>query len=294
MTNASPPNLNLAGMSPLHALYDGYLIDQWGVLHNGTRPYEGAIAALDRLRSAGKAVIILSNSGRSGESNAQLLARMGFSRDLFDAVVSAGDDARAALLARDEPFYRQLGTRCLLLAREGEEHLAQGLDLDVVSDVEKADFILLMTMDPPRQSVAGWHALLERCRNRGLPMICGNPDLHRASPNGGLQEAPGAVARAYEALGGLVRYHGKPEPRIYRHCLARLGLDRSRILAVGDSLQHDILGAEAAGLASVFVASGIHRAEIDWNAGMPMPVSCAALLSKTGIEPTYVIPSFRW
>jgi HAD superfamily hydrolase (TIGR01459 family) len=270
--------------------YDGFLLDQWGVLHDGVRPYSGAVAALETLRNAGKRVIILSNSGRLGAENAAQLAKFGFARELYDEVVSAGDDAREALAARDEPFHRALGRRCLLLARDGEAHLAEGLALDLVDDVAVADFILLMTMDPPRQSVAGWMGVLRTASERRLPMVCANPDLHRASPDGGLQEAPGLVARAYEQLGGTVRYHGKPQPRIYRTCLAKLGLDRSRVVAIGDSLEHDIAGAEAAGIDSVFIGGGIHRGEIGWNGAAMDLASCLALFARFGRAPTYALP----
>ena len=270
--------------------YDGFLLDQWGVLHDGIRPYSGAVAALEMLRRASKRVIILSNSGRRGAENATQLAKFGFVPELYHEVVSAGDDAREALVARDEPFHQALGRRCLLLTREGEAHLAEGLGLDLIEDVETADFLLLMTMDPPRQSVAGWMKLLEAARSRGLPMVCSNPDLHRASPSGGLQEAPGLVARAYEQLGGTVRYHGKPQPRIYRTCLARLGLDRSRVVAIGDSLEHDIAGAQGAGIDSVFIGGGIHRGEVVWNGAAMDPASCLALFARAGRSPTYALP----
>ncbi len=272
--------------------YDGFLLDQWGVLHDGVRPYPGAIAALEMLRGAGKRVIILSNSGRRGAENVKQLATFGFVPGLYDEVVSAGDDAREALAARDEPFHRALGRRCLLLAREGEAHLAEGLGLDLVEDVAAADFILLMTMDPPRQSVAGWMNLLKAASARRLPMVCANPDLHRASPDGGLQEAPGLVARAYEQLGGAVRYHGKPEPRIYRTCLAKLGLDRSRVVAIGDSLEHDIAGAQGAGIDSVFIAGGIHRDEIACDGAVMDTASCLALFARASRTPTYALPLF--
>jgi HAD superfamily hydrolase (TIGR01459 family) len=270
--------------------YDAFLLDQWGVLHDGVRPYPGALAALEWLRSAGKRVIILSNSGRLGTENAALLAKMGFARELYDNVVSGGDDARDALSVRDEPFYRALGRRCLLLARAGEAHLADGLGLALVDDVARADFILLMTMDPPGQSVAGWMHVLKAAIERRLPMVCANPDLQRASAGGGLQEAPGAVARAYERLGGTVRYHGKPEPRIYRNCLARLGVDRRQVVAIGDSLEHDIAGAEAAGLDSVFVGGGIHRGEISWHGATMDPASCLDLFARAQRSPTYALP----
>lgn len=277
-------------LTALMPRYDGFLLDQWGVLHDGVRPYPGAVAALEMLRRAGKRVIILSNSGRSGAENARQLAKFGFARALYDEVVSAGDDAREALSVRDEPFHHVLGRRCLLLAREGEAHLAEGLGLDLVDDVETADFILLMTMDPPRQSVAGWMGLLQAASARRLPMVCANPDLHRASPDGGLQEAPGLVARAYEQLSGAVRYHGKPQPRIYRTCLAKLGLDRSRVIAIGDSLEHDIAGAQGAGIDSVFIGGGIHRGEIGWDGAAMDAASCLALFARAGRSPTYALP----
>lgn len=278
---------SLAALMPR---YDGFLLDQWGVLHDGVRPYPGAVAALEMLRRAGKRVIILSNSGRRGAENAAQLAKFGFVPALYEEVASAGDDAREALTVRDEPFHRALGRRCLLLAREGEAHLVEGVGLDLVEDVAVADFILLMTMDPPNQSVAGWMDLLKAASARRLPMVCANPDLHRASPTGGLQEAPGLVARAYEQLGGTVRYHGKPEPRIYRTCRAKLGLDRRRVVAIGDSLEHDIAGAQGAGIDSVFICGGIHRGEIGWNGAAVDQASCLALFARAGRTPTYALP----
>jgi HAD superfamily hydrolase (TIGR01459 family) len=285
-----PPTTFPNGLAAVASRYDGFLLDQWGVLHDGVRPYPGAVAALELLRRAGKRVVILSNSGRLGAENAAQLAKFGFVREIYDEVVSAGDDARDALLARDEPFHLGLGRRCLLLARQGEAHLAEGLGLDLVDDVAVADFILLMTMDPPRQSVAGWMDLLRAASERRLPMVCANPDLHRASPDGGLQEAPGLIARAYEQLGGAVHYHGKPDPRIYRTCLTKLGLDRSRVVAIGDSLEHDIAGAQGAGIDSVFIGGGIHRGEIGWAGAAMDRASCLALFARTGRTPTYALP----
>lgn len=286
-----PPAIFPENLATLAARYDGFLLDQWGVLHDGVRPYPSARACLQTLRRQGKSVVILSNSGRLGSENAALLTRMGFERELYDEVVSAGDDAREALSARDEPFYGALGRRCLLLARDGERHLAEGLGLDLVEDVADADFILLMTMDPPRQSVAGWMGLLRAARKRDLPLICGNPDLHRPRAGGGVQEAPGLVARAYEQLGGLVRYHGKPEPRIYRNCLRRLNLDPGRVAAIGDSLAHDIAGAQAAGLDSVFIAGGIHRQDLVWDGpARPNRQCCLDLFARVGRTPTYALP----
>ena len=283
------------GISALAKTYRGFLVDQWGVLHDGVNPYPGARESLARLRELGKSVIILSNSGRSGPANERNLAVLGFERELYDQVVSAGDDAREAIAARDEPFYRDLGRRCLLLARESDRDLADGLDLDIVDLPERADFLLLISMDPPRQSLAAWGPLLKAALARKLPMICGNPDLHRTRGDGTLQEAPGFVAAAYAGMGGTVRYHGKPEPRIYQSCVRKLGLAPAQILCIGDSLVHDIAGAQAVGMHSAFIAGGIHRQDLTWPTAERVDAgSCLALFDHHDLHPEYALAHFQW
>ncbi len=286
---------HLSGLAEIAPRYDGFLLDQWGVLHDGATPYPGAIDCLERLRSANKAIIILSNSGRGARENEELIARMGFARELYDHVVSAGDDARDALLTEQDPFYRGLGRRCYLFARDGEDHLIDGLGLSRVERIEDADFLFTLSMNPPQQSLAGCRSVLDAAIARDLPMICGNPDLYRVHADGTLHEAPGLVARAYTEMGGRVRYHGKPEPRIYRSSLRRLGLASRQVLAVGDSLEHDVAGATGAGIDVAFIAGGIHRKDLGW----PTPdtverASCARLFGISGWAPGYVLPYFAW
>lgn len=283
------------GVSQLAGRYDGFLLDQWGVLHDGAVAHEGAIGCLQALRAAGKRVVILSNSGRDGSENEAILASMGFHRALYDSVVSAGDDARDALLRRDEPAYRELGTRCLPITRPGEQHLAAGLGLTLVEEPEQADFLFVLSIDAERQSVAGWRPKLERALSRGLPMICANPDRYRVHPGGRLLEAPGAIALAYERMGGVVHYHGKPESRIYRSCLQRLGLPPGRLLAIGDSLEHDVQGAAHAGVDCLFIGGGIHRDELTWSEGdQAFQRSCEALFARNAASPTYCLQTFAW
>ena len=289
----------LHGLRELASECDALLLDQWGVLHDGHRAYPGAVDCLRRLRDAGKAVVILSNSGKTGAENARLIEAMGFERGLFDAVVSAGDDARDAILASEDAFYAGLGRRCLLLARDADGHLADGLGLEVTTDLdsgpERADFVLVMSMDSPAQSVSGWEAVLRRAVARGLPLVCGNPDLARVTRDGSLLEAPGMVARRYEALGGTVRMHGKPDPRIYRACLRPFQAAHDRNVAVGDSLDHDILGANRVGLRSLLIAAGVHREALGCRFGeLPDPARADALYAQAGAVPDLVAASFAW
>jgi HAD superfamily hydrolase (TIGR01459 family) len=286
---------HLQGVADVIDRYDALLLDQWGVVHDGAKPYPGVVDCLERLRAAGKTVVILSNSGRSGEENARLIVRMGIGRGLFGEVVSAGDDARDAILNSADPFYRALGRRCLVLAREHDGHLVDGLGLEVVTDAERAEFLFALSIDAPRQSVRGWEPVLIRAAARGLPMVCGNPDLAQVTPAGTLLEATGLLAIRYAELGGTVRSHGKPSPRIYETCLRRLPCPRERIVAIGDSLPHDVLGASGAGLASILIAGGVHREALGVAFGeSPDPARCAALFRQTGAVPDHVLPSFRW
>ncbi|MGE0750943.1 MAG: TIGR01459 family HAD-type hydrolase [Variibacter sp.] len=285
----------LDGIGPLIERYDGFLLDQWGVLHDGANAYPGARECLARLRDAGKAIAIVSNSGRRDSENETLLARMGFPRALYDGVISAGDDARDAILNDPDPFYRTLGKRCFVLARENEDGLVDGLGVTQTERIADADFLFALSMDSPRQSVAGWQPILEAAVARDLPMVCGNPDIWRVHADGQLYEAPGLLGRAYAARGGRVRYHGKPEPRIYRTSLACLGLSADRVLAVGDSLEHDVAGAVGSGIDAAFILGGIHRHDVAWRSSNEFnQADCLRLIENAASRPLYVMSHFTF
>jgi len=284
---ASPEPPLLPGLAALADRFDGFLLDQWGVLHDGTNAYPHAHDCLIRLRDAGKRVVILSNSGRLSAYNAALMERIGFARDLFETVVSAGEDCRRALLTE----HRALGRRCYGIVRPQDAELLDGTGLVMVDDPAAAELILVVGTDLTHGLAEAYAPVLEAGLARGLPMICANPDFVRITATGP-SEAPGAIARAYQRRGGRVHWHGKPHPGIYRGCLERLApIPPGRILAVGDSLEHDIAGARGVGLASALVAGGIHAAELGTP---PDPARLASLLAKAAVRPDFVVPIARW
>jgi HAD superfamily hydrolase (TIGR01459 family) len=285
----------VAGVSALATDYDGFILDQWGVLHDGTSPYAGAIECLEQLRAAGKRVVVLSNSGRREAENLRFMARMGFPAALFDRFVGAGDDARRAIAARADPFHLALGRRCFAFTRNGDHSLIDGIGLEIVDRVEAADFLAAIGTDSPQRNLPDYEAALQAGISRGLPMVCANPDLVRLSPEGTI-EAPGVLARRYEALGGTVFYHGKPHAAIYGSCLDALAIaSRERVLAIGDSIEHDVLGASRAGLRSAFVAGGIHAEELEIARGkLPSPQVWCDFAGKAVARPDYLLPAFVW
>ena len=284
----------LAGVAALCEPFDGFILDQWGVLHDGTRPYPGAVECLERLRAAGKRVVILSNSGRDEAGNVRLMAQVGFERSLYGRFISAGDHARDAIRDRATPFHASLGRRFYAFTRDDNATLLDGLGLERVGSVADADFLMVIGIDSPLRSVADYEVELAAGAARALPMVCANPDITRVSPEG-LVDAPGALARRYEALGGQVYYHGKPHPPIYAACLEALGCPAGRVVAVGDSLEHDIAGALRVGLRSAFVAGGIHLEAMGapWGS-LPAPPAWARFLDDAEARPDYLLAAFAW
>lgn len=282
-------------MSALAPRFDGFIVDQWGVLHDGSHPYPGALDCLERLHAAGKHVVVLSNSGRREAFNVRLMQEMRFPARLFDRLVSAGEDARAAIAAKSTPFHSKLGTRCYAFTRAGERSILEGIGLSFAVAVAEADFLAAIGIDSPRRSLADYEVELCAARARALPMICANPDIARFH-DGKLVESTGVLARRYEELGGEVFYHGKPWPAIYASCLAALGhCAPGRVIAVGDSIEHDILGAARAGLPSAFIAGGIHAREIGVSFGaLPDPVTWHEFERRAVATPDYLLPAFTW
>jgi ribonucleotide monophosphatase NagD (HAD superfamily) len=102
------------------------------------------------------------------------------------------------------------------------------------------------------------------------------------------------LAQHYEAIGGVVRWHGKPYPSVYDSCLPLLGIrDRSRLLAVGDSLRTDIAGAVASGIDSLFVTGGIHAAEFGEGDLLDL-ARIEAALAEPNLRPIGVVRRFAW
>jgi HAD superfamily hydrolase (TIGR01459 family) len=284
-----------SGLADLAARYRSFIVDQWGVLHDGARPYADALDCLVRLRDAGKRVVLLSNSGKRTATNRARLAEIGIDPALYDALVTSGEATWRALAERTEPFFKALGRRCVLWARDGDRSAAEGLPLEVVERVEDAEFLLLAGVEDDAR-LEDFNALLEVAAARGLPMVCANPDIVAVLPGGGFGMAPGAVAHHYEQLGGKVGYVGKPHRPIYRACLEALGdPPPAEVLTIGDSIAHDVAGGAAMELDTALIMSGIHSRIFDLERGAAANRAALEELAREyGVLPRWVLPRFRW
>lgn len=279
------------GLAQIEAHYDTYLVDQWGVLHDGQSAYPGAVDCLRRLMAAGKRVIICSNSGKRAADNAARLQRFGVDTDCYTELVTSGEVAWHMLRTGSGGGAAFAGKRCLLLQSDADANFAEGLPLPLVEQVAEAEFILLAGVDDTKPPEF-YRQVLDAAAQRGLPMLCANPDLTRLTPQG-LQPGAGALAWRYEVAGGRVSYVGKPYPDIYAHCLRRAG--GGRALAVGDSLHHDVAGGHAAGIDTLLVLGGVHAEEFRVAQG---PVERLGVIrdivGADGAIPDWVLSYFRW
>lgn len=252
--------VEIAGLRDVVRRFDALLLDQFGVLHDGDRPFPGAVDAVERARAAGLRLAVLSNSGKSGRANAARLARLGFPEALFDAVITSGDACRARLAADLATGRIAEGARVLLTTRGGDRAPIEGLALVETEDAEDAALVVISGRDAETVDLEEDVARLAAAARRGAPCYCANPDLSMYA-GGAVAPAAGALAARYAALGGPVTMIGKPAPDLFRAALGALGvIDPGRALMIGDSPAHDIAGARAVGCATLLVTEGVQAA----------------------------------
>ena len=284
----------LPGLAALAADYDGYILDVWGVMHQGGPAYPEALACVRRLREAGKRVVFLSNAPRLAHQVEIVLNGKGVDAALYDAVVASGDAARLALADRENLAVDGLGSRYHLLGPPGSDDVLDGLGYALARDVADASFLLGIGLDDGCNTVEAHEPILKAAAARDLPMICVNPDLLVIRL--GVQEpCAGALAARYEELGGRVRYYGKPYPDVYDLALARLDLPPARVLAVGDGLATDIAGANAAGLDSVLITGGLLADALALAPGeAPSTRDLEEACQAAGARPRAALTTFAW
>lgn len=288
----------LRGVREIAADYDGFILDIWGLLHDGSKPFPGVLDALTRLKAAGKRTVLLSNAPRRAALVAERLVEIGIPQSFYDAVHSSGEEAWLHLKRRDDPFFRALGRRCYFIGPERDDPMLDGLDIERIAEVGNAEFLLAVGPAGWEDSVAPYEAMLAAARARDLPMVCANADLV-VIHQGQRSLCAGAIAERYEAMGGRVRWHGKPYRSVYDFCFSLfdgLGVrNLRRIVAFGDSLRTDIAGAAGVGIASVLVASGVHADEIGLTPATPLDSDrIAELAASHGHQPTAAMHDFRW
>lgn len=276
------------GLSSQVDQYDLFVVDQWGVLHDGAKLHPGAHEALQQLKNTGKPVALLSNSGKRVSDSHERLEKLGITRDMYDLCLTSGEQVYKGLKDRTDPFYASLGEKFLILAWDENRGIVEGLGYQEVDDIDEAEFVICA--GTAHGSLDPYLPVLEAALARNLPMTCANPDTLSVQPDGSLKICPGAIAAHYEALGGPVKWHGKPLKDNYDIIRAETGI-AGLGLGIGDSLAHDIAGALGAGMHGWFITNGIHRKDLS---DPPQADEVAELGARHNAIPTYFSTMFTW
>jgi HAD superfamily hydrolase (TIGR01459 family) len=247
----------LDGIGPLAERYEIFLLDQFGVLHDGQVPYPGAVEALSALKRAGKTVVLISNSGKRAKPNENRLLKLGFATGSWDHFVSSGEVAWRSFSDMAASGKLRPGTKCLLISRDNDRTAIEGLPFVLTEAGEDAELVLISASEGDRHDLDHYRRLLAPAAARQVRCFCTNPDrimLTAVGPRFGA----GEIADLYESLGGSVTRIGKPYPAIFDAALALAGEpERRGVVCVGDSVEHDIAGGNGVGIATALVLSGI-------------------------------------
>ena len=283
--------------SDISANYDAVFCDLWGCLHNGKRPFDAAVKALEAFRDGGGFVLLLTNSPRPKVSVEIQLDSIGVARDLYQEVATSGDSARAALASGS------FGTDVFHIGPDRDGSFFASDDIPALAKInrvplDRAESIVCTGLfDDQTETPEDYAAIFLEAKNRGLDLLCANPDIQVDHGDKRIFCA-GALAKDYTERGGASHYFGKPHAPIYDLARNRLTqaagrvIDDRNILCIGDGILTDIMGAQNEDLDSLFISGGLAAAETATNP-QPDPEKLDKFLQLHNATPTATIGHLR-
>ena len=255
----------LKSLSSIVSYFDTYILDLWGVMHDGKKAYKHANDCVEKLNRIKKNIIIISNSSQSNLTIRKKLIDLGFNIKIFSNILTSGQTVYNEIKKPSLEWTKNLGKNCFHLSKITKKNkykfFFNKLNLKFVNNLEKADFIIASSADP-LVPLIDYVPFLKKALENNLPFVCLNPDFESVETNKVNKKTicMGSVAKLYESFGGKVHILGKPKKYIYEkatHSIANF--KKSRTIAIGDSIHHDILGAHDFGVKSMLITSGIHK-----------------------------------
>ncbi|MBL0319129.1 MAG: TIGR01459 family HAD-type hydrolase [Alphaproteobacteria bacterium] len=246
--------------------YDAFIIDLWGVIHDGQALYPGVLDTLRQLQVSGKQALFLSNAPRRAHRAKELLDTLGVPVELYKHIVTSGEVAHHYV--QHHPVFSQ--SPHYYIGPDRDRGMFDDLASSETHDPAEASFMLVTGYDHDDSLADEKNPQLKAALKHGLPLLCANPDLVIVRHSGKQALCAGVIAQSYESMGGQVEYFGKPFKQVYQRCFDILNVSPQKIAAIGDSLSHDIRGANNVGVDSYLVLQGIHGNELGFTHGRPV------------------------
>ena len=265
----------LSHLADIFENYDTFIIDLWGVMHNGVALNPNAIEAVDKLNKNSKKIVFLSNAPRPSSKVINFLLKMKMNKKYLEHVMTSGEAAMRAINQKKfgKTFFHLGPSRDISLFEKVKNNR---------TDLQSCDFILCTGLFDEYDNDLDYYKkfLLKHVSKK---LICTNPDLivHRGS----IEElCAGSVAKVFEDLGGEVIYFGKPHKEIYNMCFG----PNEKVLAIGDNLRTDIKGANNLNIDCVFISNGVHRDEYKKTSELK------SLLEKYKVKANFFQKELKW
>ncbi len=262
-------------LAEIYNSYDTFIIDLWGVVHNGVKLNLKAIEAIENLIVNEKKVIFLTNAPRPCSVVREFLINLGMKKNLLQNIMSSGEASMKAL--ENERF----GKLFFHLGPSKDNEIFVNIKKNK-SSLDKCDYILCTGLIEGKSEDLEYHKILLK-NYISKKLICTNPDLivHK----GQLAEyCAGTIANLFESIGGESIYFGKPYKEIYTMCF----INNKKVIAIGDNLNTDIRGANNVNIDSIFISDGVHRSEFKDESELKN------LFSKYKVEASFYQPQLIW
>ena len=282
-------------ISSIIGKYDSFIIDLWGVIHDGQEAYLGVHECLVNMKEAGKNIVFLSNAPRRVSRAVEGLERVGVTDDMYDDIVTSGEVTYDYIKLGKH----SLGKKYYIIGPERDAGLLDGLDYQRIESIADADFAIVTGFDGDDSVLEDKAFELSECLKYKLPMICANPDLVVVRQSGVRALCAGVIANEYERMGGNVTQFGKPYESVYEYAFNLLhevgGYKADRVAAIGDNLVTDIRGANNVNIDSYLIAGGILGEELGITHGqLPDADKLQKKCEDVGDIPMAVLPAFIW
>ncbi|KAL7558211.1 hypothetical protein ACA910_016094 [Epithemia clementina (nom. ined.)] len=286
------------GVADIANQFDVFLLDMWGVMHDGSRPYDGVLEVIEKLRQMqDKKLIILSNSSKRKDNSVRMLKKLGFNPDDFHDIITSGEVAHGLLSGKLRNRWEMLDQLLQGDPLQKKVFVLGSGDNDVeycescgwqLSPIEEANLIVArgtFTVNDGSEVVnkreneelyeSTMETRLKQAALRRIPMLVTNPDKIR--PDVERPPMPGKIGDRYEQIlretsteecTGMVKRIGKPFQDVYDLALVEENAkeNRNRVCMVGDALETDIVGGSINGISTVWVLlDGIYGLDLDHN-----------------------------
>ena len=287
-----------SGLSDISDSYMGFIIDDWGVLHDGEDAFPHTVESLKELKERHKTIVIMTNDKMRADEKKAQLKKMGIGPSLYHHIITPTSMLQEGMETRSEEPYEGLGEYAYAITRRGDLSVLEHTDIEVVDDIEKADFLLLLGMDYPVKTLESYDPIIRRAIQRRLKAVCLNQDS-KALIGTNFLHGPALLARRYTDAGGIVHYLGKPHNLVFKQAMNFLQTKEiypSHTVMLGDTMAYDILGANEAGIDSCLFKSGLHAANFAHCQSLKEVDNTLKnlIIKYNNVMPTYLVDEMQW